>query len=62
MTTIELQLGKDKGLYYWCDNKFSLNHKCPNRQFVLLQLHEDNTEDLQDSNPNPLKILGKTSL
>ena len=32
----EMQLRKEKGLCYWCDKKFSFNHKCPNRKLMLL--------------------------
>ncbi|XP_050877871.1 uncharacterized protein LOC127081688 [Lathyrus oleraceus] len=41
----EMQLRRDKGLFYWCDDKFSFTHKCPNRQLMLL--HYDDTEDDQ---------------
>ncbi|MCI01892.1 hypothetical protein A2U01_0022921, partial [Trifolium medium] len=39
-----MQIRRDKGLCYWCDEKFSFTHKCPNRQLMLLQ-YEDNDED-----------------
>ena len=37
-----MQLRREKGLCYFCDEKFLFNHKCPNRQFLLLQ---DETDD-----------------
>ncbi|CAJ2662565.1 unnamed protein product [Trifolium pratense] len=40
----ERQLRRDKGLCYWCDEKFSFTHKCPNRQLMLLQ-YDDNDEN-----------------
>ena len=40
-----MQLRREKGLCYFCDEKLPFNHKCPNRQFLLL-LMEDNNEDL----------------
>ncbi|GAU19157.1 hypothetical protein TSUD_79800 [Trifolium subterraneum] len=40
----EMQLRRDKGLCYWCDEKFSFTHKCPNRQLMLLH-YDDNDED-----------------
>ncbi|KAI5405361.1 hypothetical protein KIW84_052223 [Lathyrus oleraceus] len=40
-----MQLRRAKGLCYWCDDKFSFTHKCPNRQLMLL--HYDDTEDDQ---------------
>ncbi|CAJ2644785.1 unnamed protein product [Trifolium pratense] len=40
----ERQVRRDKGLCYWCDDKFSYTHKCPNRQLMLLQ-YDDNEEE-----------------
>ncbi|GAU37387.1 hypothetical protein TSUD_22610 [Trifolium subterraneum] len=40
----EIQIRRDKGLCYWCDEKFSFTHKCPNRQLMLLQ-YDDKDED-----------------
>ena len=39
-----MQLRREKGLCYFCDEKFSFNHKCPNRQFLLLQSENDDAE------------------
>lgn len=44
ITPTEMQLRREKGLCYFCDEKFSFNHKCPNRQFLMLQM-EDDIED-----------------
>jgi len=41
----EMQLRREKGLCYFCDEKFSFNHRCPNRQMLFLQLEDDETED-----------------
>ena len=41
----EIQLRREKNLCYFCDEKFSPAHKCPNRQVMLLQLEDD--EELQ---------------
>ncbi|RDY09463.1 hypothetical protein CR513_06176, partial [Mucuna pruriens] len=30
MTLVGMQLLREKGLCYTCDEKFSINHKCPN--------------------------------
>jgi hypothetical protein len=40
----EMQLRRDKGMCYWCDEKFSFTHKCPNRQLMLLH-YDDPDED-----------------
>lgn len=45
----EMQLQREKGLCYWCDDQFLLNHKCPNHQIMMLQF--DDTEE--DTNPEP---------
>ncbi|MCH79841.1 retrotransposon protein, partial [Trifolium medium] len=42
----EMQLRRDKGLCYWCDEKFSFTHKCPNRQLMLL--HYDDTDEIPE--------------
>jgi len=41
MSPAEMQLRREKGLCYFCDEKFTFNHKCPNRQLLLLQTEED---------------------
>nr|KYP52353.1 hypothetical protein KK1_025830 [Cajanus cajan] len=41
ITPAEMQLRREKGLCYFCDDKFTFNHKCPNRQYLLLQTEED---------------------
>lgn len=45
MSAAEIQLRRDKGLCYFCDDKFSYTHKCPNRHLMMLQIDpEDETE------------------
>ena len=48
ITPAEMQLRREKGLCYWCDEKFSFNHKCPNRHLMLLQAIKD--EPAQEEN------------
>jgi len=43
----KMQLRWEKGLCYFCDDKFTFNHKCPNRHVMMLQLEETN-EDHQE--------------
>ena len=40
LTAAEMQVRRDRGLCYTCDEKFSPGHRCPNRQFLFL-LHDD---------------------
>lgn len=44
----EMQLRREKGLCYFCDDKFSFSHKCLNKHLMLLELHDD-TEYLNSS-------------
>nr|KYP44409.1 hypothetical protein KK1_034096 [Cajanus cajan] len=46
-----MQVRRDKGLCFTCDDKFSPNHKCPNKQYFVLQCEEDDEPELQ---PKPL--------
>lgn len=52
-TPSEMHIRREKGLCYTCDDKFLWNHKCPNRQYLLLQTEEeDNSVDvIEDEQP-----------
>jgi len=58
LSPAEQQLRRDKGLCFLYDKKFTPNHKCSNRHFMLYQLEE--TEDVdnqqQDTNPKRLEL------
>jgi hypothetical protein len=41
ITRAEMQLRREKGLGCYCDDKFSITHKCPNHHFLLLQVDEE---------------------
>ncbi|MCH88512.1 hypothetical protein A2U01_0009401, partial [Trifolium medium] len=45
-----MQLRRDKGLCYFCDEKFSHTHRCPNRRLMMLQLSD---EDVETIDPDP---------
>lgn len=36
-----MQLRRDKGLCYFCDEKFTFNHKCANKQLLMLMTKEE---------------------
>ncbi|PNX99071.1 retrotransposon-related protein, partial [Trifolium pratense] len=36
----EMQLRREKGICYYCDEKFSPQHRCPNKHLMLLQLDD----------------------
>nr|KYP54675.1 hypothetical protein KK1_000870 [Cajanus cajan]KYP54677.1 hypothetical protein KK1_000872 [Cajanus cajan] len=46
-----MQIRREKGLCYFCDDKFTFNHKCPNRKFMFLQLDETSNEE-EPSSPD----------
>lgn len=50
MSAAEIQQLRDKGLCYFCDDKFSYSHKCPNKHLMLLQIEE---EDETEQEPDP---------
>ena len=45
----EMQLRREKCLCYFCDEKFSFNHKCPNKHCLVLQLDEEENESEKQS-------------
>ncbi|KAJ1377256.1 hypothetical protein SESBI_49085 [Sesbania bispinosa] len=47
MTPAEMQVRREKGLCYTCDDKFTPQHKCPNRHFMIMQVEDEipETED-----------------
>jgi len=46
---VEQQSRYEKSLYFWCGEKFTPIHKCPNRNFMLYQLEETDTITVLDS-------------
>jgi hypothetical protein len=47
ITPAEMQLRREKGMCYYCDDKFSPQHRCPNKRFMLLQLGDVESLDLE---------------
>ncbi|XP_028755422.1 uncharacterized protein LOC114714818 [Neltuma alba] len=45
ITPAEMQIRREKGLCYTCDEKFSPSHRCPNKQLMMLQSEEEAHED-----------------
>nr|KYP52382.1 Transposon Ty3-I Gag-Pol polyprotein [Cajanus cajan] len=53
MSPAEMQLRREKGLCFTCDDKFSPSHRFPNKQYLLLQMDdEDNVELVPDPPDN----------
>jgi hypothetical protein len=42
----EMQLRRDEGLCYFCDERFSHTHCCPNRRLMMLHLTENEEEQI----------------
>jgi len=49
MSPTEQQKRREQGICFWHDDKYSPNHKCPNRHFMLYQLKIGNDSDLLQS-------------
>nr|KYP33504.1 hypothetical protein KK1_045645 [Cajanus cajan] len=54
-----MQLRREEGLCYTYDEKFSPSHRCPNKQYLLLQLQDEDYGELQ---PEPPDIEHSTKL
>jgi len=52
ITTAEMQLRREKGLCFTCDEKFSSSHRCPNKQYLFLQLEDEENVDIQPEPPD----------
>jgi len=50
-----MQLRREKGLCYFCDEKFSFSHKCPNKQLILLKLADESEIDSSPSQTDSTK-------
>ncbi|MCH98982.1 hypothetical protein A2U01_0019992 [Trifolium medium] len=48
----EMQIRRDKGLCYFCDENFSHTHRCPNRRVMMLQLTEDEGDNCEPEPPD----------
>lgn len=45
MSAAEMQLRREKGLCYTCDEKFSPAHRCPNKHYYVLQMDKQEDEN-----------------
>lgn len=45
-----MQIRREKGLCYTCDDKWSFTHKCPNKHLMILQVED---EDCTTPEPEP---------
>jgi len=45
MSPMEMQLRREKGLCYTCDEKFTASHNCPNKQYLLFYMDGDDETD-----------------
>jgi len=52
ISPVEMQVRKEKGLCYLCDDKFSFSHKCPNKHLMLLQIDDEQEVEEEDKPPD----------
>ena len=38
-----MNLRRDKGLCFTCDEKYTFNHKCPNKHYLINQCEDEGT-------------------
>ncbi|XP_016182574.1 uncharacterized protein LOC107624629 [Arachis ipaensis] len=48
LSPAKIQIRREKGLCFWCDEKFSASHKCANKHLMLLQLAGEDDPALDD--------------
>jgi len=61
LSPAEVQLRREKGLRFTCDEKYSPSHRCPNKQYLWLHVEEEaasvdlpNANSAREDNPKPL--------
>lgn len=59
MSAAEMQLRREKGLCYTCDEKFTLNHKCPNKHYYVLQMDDGEPEITELDSPEAVEEMAK---
>jgi len=52
----EMQLRRKKGLCYFYDEKFSFNHKCPNKKLFVLQLGDEDSDQTESKTKKEQEI------
>ena len=62
MTSAEMQLRRERGLCFTCDDKFSPSHRCPNKQYFVPQWEEEDEPALQPDPPDEVETAGDPSL
>lgn len=55
LSSAEVQLRREKGLCFTCDEKYSPGHKCPNKQYLFLQIVEDENVIIEPEPPDHKK-------
>lgn len=53
-----MEIRKEKGLCYTCDDKWSFKNQCPNKHLMILQVEEDGIELEQ---PEPHDVIEPTA-
>ena len=57
MTPAEMWIRREKNLCYTCDEKFTLNHRCPNKPMFFLQVDESEKQTIEPNLPSNIEQL-----
>ncbi|XP_058751457.1 uncharacterized protein LOC131624517 [Vicia villosa] len=57
ITSAEIQLRRDKGQCFYCDDKFTPNHRCPNKHYLLLQVDDFDSPEQETEPPDGDSLL-----
>jgi len=60
MTPTEMQIKREKNLCYTCDEKFTPNHRCPNKHMCLLQVDESDEQTIEPDPPPSIEQILET--
>lgn len=45
MSDAEMQERREKGLCFWCDQKYHRNHKCPSKFLMMIGADDEEVEE-----------------
>ena len=57
ITAAEIQFRRDKGQCFYCDDKFTPNHHCPNKHYLLLQVYDSEPPGQETDPPDDDPLL-----
>lgn len=57
ITAAEIQLRRSKGQCFYCDDKFTPSHRCPNKHYLLLQIDDSDSPEQEPDPPDADSLL-----